>query len=305
MTNERARRIADPPAENAHVAFEENRSEKALPEPTTSPARELMDDNAEGVDRDVADSGTRTTSEPESRMQLLEALLFVAGEPTSTSTLGRALDLTPSQVRNGLDDLAQKLHRGTSGLRLQQGPDGAQLVTAPEVASAVEHFLGLEANRHLSDAALETLAIVAYRQPVTRHVIDRIRGVNSDGAISTLRRRGLIEGVGRAPGPGRPLLFSTTQRFLEHFGLERADELPPLPDDIALTTETQGPQLALGVTGSEEGAIPEKVVADDIEVSSSDISSEIVISGSLEDLSRAANSAFGTSFEPPEGAAIE
>ena len=305
MTNERARSIYDPPAENTLAGFEENRSEKALPEPTPSPARELMDESVEDGDRDSSGSGAETTLEYESLTQLLEALLFVADEPTSASTLGRALDLTPSQVRNGLEELAQKLHRGTSGLRLQQGPDGAQLVTAPEVSSTVEHFLGLEANRHLSDAALETLAIVAYRQPVTRHVIDRIRGVNSDGAISTLRRRELIEGVGRAPGPGRPLLFSTTQRFLEHFGLERADELPPLPEDIALTTETQGPQLALGVADAEEDAVGEKIVADDCGPSSSDISPEIEISGNLEDLSRAANSALGTSAESSEGAATE
>lgn len=305
MTNERAHRISDPPAENTPSGFEENQSEKALPEPATSPARELMNDTAEVGNHDSSDSGIQTNPEYESLTKLLEAILFVADEPTSASTLGRVLDLTPSQVRKGLDELAQQLHRRTSGLRLQQGPDGAQLVTASEVSATVEHFLGIEANRHLSDAALETLAIIAYRQPVTRHVIDRIRGVNSDGAISTLRRRGLIEGIGRAPGPGRPLLFSTTQRFLEHFGLERADELPPLPEDVALTTETQGPQLALEVTGSDESVEREDAIADEFKEGSFDNRSEIEISDSVEDLSRAANSALGTSAEASEDTITE
>ena len=135
---------------------------------------------------------------------MLEALLFVADEPIAASALGRALELTPAQVRRGLDELAEALREEGRGVRLQQGPDGAQLVTAPDLARTVEHFLGLGANRRLSNAALETLAIVAYRQPVTRHAIDQIRGVNSDGAVATLRARGLIEGIGRAPRPRSP-----------------------------------------------------------------------------------------------------
>jgi segregation and condensation protein B len=115
-------------------------------------------------------------------------------------------------------------------VRLQRGPEGAQLVTAPEAAPYVEYFLGLEAQRRLSNAALETLAIVAYRQPVTRATVEAVRGVNSDASIATLRARGLLDEGGRAPGPGRPTLFVTTQRFLEHFGLERPEDLPPLED---------------------------------------------------------------------------
>lgn len=209
------------------------------------------DDAVDEEDEDAADEAAPTEALP----QLLEALLFVADEPIAPSALGRALDLTPRQVRRGLDDLADTLREENRGVRLQQGPDGAQLVTAPEAASAVELFLGLEANRRLSNAALETLAIIAYRQPVTRHVIEQIRGVSSDGAVATLRARGLIEGIGRAPGPGRPLLFSTTQRFLEHFGLERPDELPPLPDDVELPPEEGGAQLTLDAADGA-GAVP-------------------------------------------------
>ena len=116
-------------------------------------------------------------------------------------------------------------------------------MTSPNTASIIEYFLGLEANRRLSTAALETLAIIAYRQPVTRHIIDTIRGVDSGGSIATLRNRNLIEIKGRAPGPGRPALFATTQRFLEHFGLTNPNELPALPqtvENVLKESESQG-----------------------------------------------------------------
>jgi segregation and condensation protein B len=162
---------------------------------------------------------------------LLEALLFVADGPVEAQTLARVLGLRPREVEAPLDALAEAL-RGR-GLRLQRGPDGVQLVTAPLASSYVEQFLGLESAKRLSTAALETLAIIAYRQPVTRAQVEAIRGVNSDAAIDTLRTRGLVDITGRADSPGRPALFATTQRFLEHFGLERPEDLPPLPEEIA------------------------------------------------------------------------
>lgn len=166
--------------------------------------------------------------EPGRLPALVEALLFVTDGPVEAATLARALGVTPGRVRRALDELREQLHG--RGVRLQLGPEGAQLVTAPQAAEHVETFLGLEASRRLSTAALETLAIIAYRQPVTRATIESVRGVNSDGSIATLRSRALIEEAGRAPTPGRPALFVTTQRFLEHFGLERAQDLPELDD---------------------------------------------------------------------------
>ena len=159
---------------------------------------------------------------------LIEALLFVSDGPVEPAQLARALNVSRRRLERALQLLSGSL--AERGVRLQTGPEGTQLVTAPEAARYVQHFLGLEANRRLSNAALETLAIVAYRQPVTRATVESIRGVNSDAAIATLRARGLIAESGRAPGPGRPALFVTTQRFLEHFGLERPDELPPLEE---------------------------------------------------------------------------
>jgi segregation and condensation protein B len=165
---------------------------------------------------------------------LLEALLFVADHPIDVPYLSRAVEVSQARVERALDDLAESLREAGRGIRVQRGPEGVQLTTAPEAAAFVERFLGLEATRRLSTAALETLAIIAYRQPITRGQIDTIRGVSSDGAVATLRARDLIESAGHAPGPGRPMLFRTTGRFLEHFGLERPGQLPPLPEDIDL-----------------------------------------------------------------------
>jgi segregation and condensation protein B len=101
-----------------------------------------------------------------------------------------------------------------------------QLTTAPELSESIEEFLGLEATSTLSQAALETLAIIAYKQPVTRPEVDVIRGVNSDGVMRTLLSKGLIEELGRADTPGRPIFYGTSSEFLQHFGLETIDALP-------------------------------------------------------------------------------
>lgn len=176
---------------------------------------------------------------------LLEALLFVADHPVEESYLARALDVSPQRVMRALDELGDSLRETGRGVRVQRGPEGVLLVSAPEAAGPVERFLGLELSRRLSTAALETLAIIAYRQPVTRGQIDAVRGVSSDGAIQTLRARGLIEPAGYANGPGRPTLFRTTQRFLQHFGLERTGQLPPLPEEVDLPLSEIGAQLGL------------------------------------------------------------
>jgi hypothetical protein len=117
-------------------------------------------------------------------------------------------------------------------------------VTAPAAASYIEQFLGLESARKLSSASLETLAIIAYRQPVTRAMLEAIRGVNCDGAVDTLRARGLVDVAGRADGPGRPALFATTQKFLEYFGLERPEDLPALPPEVAEAVANLPDQVA-------------------------------------------------------------
>ena len=156
----------------------------------------------------------------------LEAILFVAVEPVTSSQLAAALDVSPSVIERGLNELDTSLL--TRGLRLQRHAGRVQLTTAPQLAELIERFFGLEATTHLSRAALETLAIIAYQQPVTRPQIDSIRGVNSDSMLKSLLNKGLVLESGRADGPGRPILYSTTPEFLQHFGLGSILEMPPL-----------------------------------------------------------------------------
>ncbi len=156
----------------------------------------------------------------------LEALLFVAGGPVTIQHLAAALERKPEEVEHGLKDLGLGYAR-MGGLSLQWYAGKVQLTTAPQLAHLVEKFLGLEALARLSRAALETLAIIAYRQPITRPGIDAIRGVSSDGVLKNLLSKGLIQEAGRGEGPGRPILFETATEFLQHFGLSSVEELPP------------------------------------------------------------------------------
>ena len=158
--------------------------------------------------------------------RIIESILFVADEPVDLTVLGRTLNRSRDAIEEALRELGE--HYEDSGLRLQRTGELVQLVSAPESGPYVERYLGLESRTRISGAALESLAIVAYKQPVTRAGIEAVRGVNSDGAVASLISRGLIEEVGRAPGPGRPVLFGTTMKFLEHFGLKDPSELPPM-----------------------------------------------------------------------------
>ncbi|MGZ9166127.1 MAG: SMC-Scp complex subunit ScpB [Anaerolineales bacterium] len=156
----------------------------------------------------------------------VEAMLFVAAEPVTTAQLATALDVATSVAERALNELDASL--ASRGLRLQRHAGRVQLTTAPQLAELIERFLGLEMTSHLSRAALETLAIIAYQQPVTRPQIDSIRGVNSDSMMKSLLNQGLILESGRADGPGRPILYSTTPEFLQHFGLNSILEMPSL-----------------------------------------------------------------------------
>ncbi len=156
----------------------------------------------------------------------IEGLLFVAAGPVAPASLAEALDVAPSMVEAALKELETALQ--SRGLRLQRHAGRVQLTSAPQLAASIERFLGLEATTHLSRAALETLAIIAYQQPVTRPQIDHIRGVNSDSMLKSLLSKGLIFESGRTDGPGRPILYSTSPEFLQHFGLNSIVDLPAL-----------------------------------------------------------------------------
>jgi segregation and condensation protein B len=164
----------------------------------------------------------------------LEALLFVAPGAVTPAQLAAALEMKTEEVERGLDELESLYQAATParGLRLQRYRGRVQLTTPPAAAQAVERFLGLEASSRLSRAALETLAIILYRQPVTRPQIDAVRGVNSDGVLKSLLLKGLAQEVGRAEAPGRPILYSATSECLQYFGLSSLSELPPLNLDL-------------------------------------------------------------------------
>ncbi len=179
----------------------------------------------------------------------LEALLFVASEPVPVERLAQATGHDMTQVEAALLMLEERLR--TRGLRLQRLRGRVRLVTAAEYGPLVARFLNLEATARLSRAALETLAIIAYRQPITRPQIEAIRGVNSDGVVRSLLEKGLIAEVGRAEGPGRPILYAVTETFLQHFGLTSPDDLPPLeswddPTPPDAPTEPPDPAAATG-----------------------------------------------------------
>ena len=166
----------------------------------------------------------------------LEALLFVSGSPVAAARLAEALGVPIAQVEAALPILEARL--ASRGLRLQRHRGAYSLTTAPQAASDVTRLLDLDSTAHLTRAALETLSIIAYRQPATRPLIDSIRGVNSEASVHTLVRYGLVEESGRGEGPGRPILYSTTQDFLHHFGLRSLSDLPALEpgeaDSLAL-----------------------------------------------------------------------
>lgn len=174
-------------------------------------------------------------SQPSNHLSLeacIEALLFAAPGPVTVAQLAEALECKVQDVEAGLRILDDHYKNG-HGLSVQRHQGRVQLTTSAFAAQKVERFLGLEATARLSRAALETLAIVAYRQPITRPGIDAIRGVNSDGVLKSLLAKGLLEEVGRAEGPGRPILYGTTADFLQYFGLSSLEDLPPFGLDEA------------------------------------------------------------------------
>ena len=156
----------------------------------------------------------------------LEAVLFVAPVAVNLSQLASALDITEREAEKVLSQLGEDYQE--RGLRIQHHAGRIQLTTAPEAGESVERFLGLEITTYLSQAALEALSVVAYEQPVTRPQVDSVRGVNSDGVMKSLLHKGLIQDVGRADGPGRPILYATTPEFLQQFGLSSLEEMPPM-----------------------------------------------------------------------------
>jgi segregation and condensation protein B len=174
----------------------------------------------------------------------LEALLFVAERPLSRREIAAVAGVDRATVDERLGDLEVSL--ADRGIRLVLSGDRVELATAPEAGRLVARYVGADAIR-LSPASLETLAIVAYRQPVTRAVIERVRGVDTDYTLRALLHRRLIVELGRSDAPGRPIMYGTGYEFLERFGLLSTDELPLLDLDVA-TRLVDGDAPAAAVT---------------------------------------------------------
>ncbi|MDX1657960.1 MAG: SMC-Scp complex subunit ScpB [Nitriliruptorales bacterium] len=166
----------------------------------------------------------------------LEALLFTAEAPLTVLELAEFLDAPSEEVETALGELAAAYERDERGLAVREAGGGWRMYTAPRAYDVVERYVLSGRTGRLSQAALETLAVIAYKQPITRQDIGDIRGVNADAAVRTLVQRGFAEEVGRAEGPGQAILYGTTTRFLEELGLSSVDELPPLTDFLAEDT---------------------------------------------------------------------
>lgn len=174
---------------------------------------------------------TRAPLSPDEQMTAgiataIESILFVSGRPLERSELRKLLDIDEESLTQGLQTLEHDLESHGRGIRLQRLGEQVQLVTAPENARFIAALLGLPMSAKLTSAAMETLAVIAYRQPVTRAQIEAIRGVNSDRALASLLQHGLVAEVGRAQTVGRPTLFGTTPEFLQQFGLTKLEQLP-------------------------------------------------------------------------------
>ena len=186
---------------------------------------------------------------PDDLSAFFEALLFIAERPLATAELAELGGVPKLQAEAELSALAERLDEDERGIRLQHHDDSWQLVTAPAVGARLAAYAAREEAR-LSPAALEALAVIAYRQPCTRGDVERVRGVDSDYVIRSLMHRRLVVEVGRRDTPGRPVLFGTTFNFLERFGLTSIDDLPPLSTDAAqLTALTE----TAGTTGAADG----------------------------------------------------
>ena len=215
-----------------------------------------LDSPPAGLGDDPADEGPGELSEAQ-----LEALLFVAERPLSRREIATLARVDRATVDERLGDLEVSLRE--RGIRLVLSDERVELVTAPGAGALIARYVGADAVR-LSAASIETLAIVAYRQPVTKAAVERIRGVDSDYTIRSLLHRRLVVELGRSDAPGRPFLYGTGFEFLERFGLTSLEELPPLDVDVAARLAEEGGSVAgIGGEGEPEAEPASDAVADE------------------------------------------
>jgi len=164
------------------------------------------------------------------KISLIEAMLFVSGEPVTLSSLKGVLDMPEPDIRQALDELMHEYRERDRGILIYEIAQGYQMVTNPMYAKLLRKFTNTATSNKLSMPALETLAIIAYKQPLIKAEIEQIRGVSSDGVIKSLLDKRLIKIVGQKEAPGKPMLYGTTREFLQYFGLKDLTELPTLKE---------------------------------------------------------------------------
>ncbi len=176
----------------------------------------------------------------------IEGILFAAGEPVKAAKLAVVLDVSIEEVKTAVEELKEEYNTDKRGFNIIDIMEGYQICSRPEYYTYIQEILGEQRNQPLSNAAMEALAIIAYKQPITRAQIEAVRGVNSDGCVNRLYERGLIEEAGRLDAPGRPILYVTTPTFLRCFGLKSPEELPPINFvQMKLDDPPQGEQIQI------------------------------------------------------------
>lgn len=219
-----------------------------------------------------------STLDPSSIKGALEALLLVSSDPVSASALAASLDVAPGEVASLLAELQVEYEEANRGFQLREVAGGWRLFTHPAFHDQVEAFVLSWDTQKLSQAALETLAVIAYHQPVTRETVKGIRGVNSDGVISSLADKGLIREMGRDPQRGQAILYGTTAAFLEKFGLRSVRDLPDLeqfaPDEQSrqfIRERLSGRSIQSTLEETEEDLEEERDLLDTEDVPDSDM----------------------------------
>lgn len=198
----------------------------------------------------------------------IEGILFAAGEPVKAAKLAVVLDTDIDAVNAAVEELKAEYNENKRGFNIIDIMDGYQICSRPEYYAYIQEILGEQRNQPLSNAAMEALAIIAYKQPITRGQIEHIRGVNSDGCVNRLYERGLIDEAGRLDAPGRPILYVTTDNFLRCFGLTSPSDLPPVNfEKLGIEEPAQGEQQSLLEVEDEKSAaeqITEEAVVEEI-----------------------------------------
>ena len=192
-------------------------------------------ENAEHISTDIPNSADTVTETPDSaegnkNMAILEALLFASGEPLTITAITKATGISEQDIKGLVNELMSEYRARNSGILIAEIAEGYEMLTDPDLAAWIRKMKNIHGSGKLSQPSLETLSIIAYKQPITKLEVDQLRGVNSDAAVKSLLDKRLIKIVGKKETPGRPFLYATTRDFLQYFGLKNLGELPAIND---------------------------------------------------------------------------